>query len=565
MFFLQYIGIAQQTNELVVFTNESQPFYVIVNGIRQNENPETNVRVTNLNEDFYRLRVIFENNEIPPVDQSVYYDKMGMLYNIEVIFRRNRYRARFAGSTPLNNAPAPPSSQTQISYQQEGNQANNATPTNTPNNTKPHEPEGTHQQEQEETISTNQGNHGSVGISWSSSTNSNEENTNNQSVEFSIEAEWEFIMNGTRCPQPNVNAANLQNFIQRMEAENMFNRENMMISFIQNHCMMAQQIADLIGLDYSTVNALNVAKTGYRHTWDTQNYHLVIQAINDENQQIQLLEMLQIKPANTPTETVTTETLPNETMPIETDITPSQPSFGGYSAEWIYQGENTVTNYFGFIGCTNANRVDLKNTIAEVKKARFSSDKLKAAEKGVQGKCLTVDEILKIAELFAHESDRMTFLRQAALNTIDIDRLLLLHSALRHSSSRDELHEFISNQEWSDYGWIYNEAFDPFLTGYDGEIGKDYPLVDVELLDKNLKSMSFQSDKLILIEQALLKRSISVEQLTQISSHFRSDSDFLEMLKLVYPSVFDINSFSKLESQLRFSSSKEEFQTIGQN
>jgi hypothetical protein len=552
----QITAISQQSNHLVVFTNESQPFFVILNGIRQNDQPETNVRITGLNEDFYRLRVIFQNTQIPPVDQSVFFERMGMLTNIEIIHRRNRFRARYAGSMALSGAPAAPNSQTQIAYQQTEGGNTNANPNSTPNNTvsTPNNVQQPHQQ-QEQNTPTNPGNHGSVSISWSSNTDKNEDNSSNQTSETTITADWEFIMNGTRCPAPNVSAANFQNFIQRMEAENLFNRENMMVNFIQNHCMQAQQIADLIGLGYTTVNALNIAKIGYRHTWDTQNYHLVFNALKDQNQQTQLLEMLQIKPKNNPPNLV-----PDNTEPI-----PSQPAFGGYSAEWIFQGNSPIVDYFGFIGCANASRLDLPAVIAAVKKGRFSEDKMNAAENGIQGKCLTVDEILKISEQFSHESDRIAFIQKAAPNVIDIDRLFLLHSALRHSSSRDELHAFLSEKDWQDYGWVYHEKFDPFLSGYDGEIGKDYPLVDVTLLDRNLKSLSFQSDKLIVLQQALMKRSISVAQLKHISGHFRSDSDLIDMWRTIYPAIFDLDRFGSLESLLRFSSSKEEFRTIGKN
>lgn len=552
----QTTGFSQQTNHLVVFTNESQPFYVILNGIRQNDQPETNVRIIGLNEDFYRLRVIFQNTEIPPVDQSVFFERMGMLTNIEIIHRRNRFRARYAGSMALNNAPAAPNTQTQIAYQQTEGGNTNTTPNSAPNNPVS-TPNNTQQPPQQQTTPSNPGNSGSgsVSISWSSPSNKDEDNTSDQSSETTMTSDWEFMMNGTRCPAPNVSANNFQNFIQRMEAENLFNRENMMVNFIQNHCMQAQQIADLIGLGYTTVNALNIAKIGYRHTWDTQNYHIVFNALKDQNQQTQLLEMLQIKPKNNP---------PN-LVPDYPETVPSQPTFGGYSAEWIFQGNSPIADYFGFIGCANASNLDMETIITAVKKGRFSEDKMIAAENGIRGKCLTVDEILKITEQFAHESDRMAFLQKAAPSAIDIDRLFLLHTALRHSSSRDELHAFLTNQEWKDYGWVYHEKFDPFLSGYDGEIGKDYPLVDISLLEKQLKALSFQSDKLILLQQALMKRSISVEQLKQIAGHFRSDSDLLEMWKMVYPAIFDLDRFSNLASQLRFSSSKEEFQSIGKN
>jgi hypothetical protein len=59
-------------NNLVVFSPDGDKFSLIVNGLRQNEKPETNVKVTGLNAPNYKVRVIFENAGLAPIDQNVY-------------------------------------------------------------------------------------------------------------------------------------------------------------------------------------------------------------------------------------------------------------------------------------------------------------------------------------------------------------------------------------------------------------------------------------------------------------------------------------------------------------
>lgn len=53
---------AQNTGELVVFSNLGDPFYLILNGEKQNQKAETNVKVQGLTPGFYSCKVLSENN-----------------------------------------------------------------------------------------------------------------------------------------------------------------------------------------------------------------------------------------------------------------------------------------------------------------------------------------------------------------------------------------------------------------------------------------------------------------------------------------------------------------------
>jgi hypothetical protein len=56
--------LAQAQSNAVLFTENGERFTVILNGLRQNDSPETNVRITGLNAEFYKLKVIFENTAL---------------------------------------------------------------------------------------------------------------------------------------------------------------------------------------------------------------------------------------------------------------------------------------------------------------------------------------------------------------------------------------------------------------------------------------------------------------------------------------------------------------------
>ncbi|HOY32060.1 MAG TPA: DUF4476 domain-containing protein [Bacteroidales bacterium] len=63
--------ISAQSN-VTVFSQEGEKFWVIVNGIKQNEAAQTNVKITGLTEPNYKLKVIFENNNLPPIDKAIF-------------------------------------------------------------------------------------------------------------------------------------------------------------------------------------------------------------------------------------------------------------------------------------------------------------------------------------------------------------------------------------------------------------------------------------------------------------------------------------------------------------
>lgn len=62
---------AQTGHTLTVFSEDGEPFYLILNGIRQNGKAETNVKITGLNNPYYKAKVIFKNNAIPEINKNV--------------------------------------------------------------------------------------------------------------------------------------------------------------------------------------------------------------------------------------------------------------------------------------------------------------------------------------------------------------------------------------------------------------------------------------------------------------------------------------------------------------
>ena len=64
--------LVAQTSSITVFSEEGEPFYVVLNGARQNDAPSTNVKITDLSKPNYLVKIIFEDQTIPTINENVY-------------------------------------------------------------------------------------------------------------------------------------------------------------------------------------------------------------------------------------------------------------------------------------------------------------------------------------------------------------------------------------------------------------------------------------------------------------------------------------------------------------
>ncbi|MHB8260262.1 MAG: DUF4476 domain-containing protein [Bacteroidia bacterium] len=90
LFFLSFSSIkAQIVNNLVVFCNDSR-FTLILNGLKENETPQTNVRVVGLDLKVYEVKVIFENRKLKDHTNKITFFRTGK----ECVFALNKHGRR---------------------------------------------------------------------------------------------------------------------------------------------------------------------------------------------------------------------------------------------------------------------------------------------------------------------------------------------------------------------------------------------------------------------------------------------------------------------------------------
>lgn len=117
MGFMAINYVNAQNSNMIIFTEQGERFSVILNGIRQNVSPETNVKITDLNAPNYKAKIIFENQNLGELNKSIYFQTPGNEYTFVV--KRNKkgeYVMRFMSEVSVAQAPPPPPTQTAIVY-----------------------------------------------------------------------------------------------------------------------------------------------------------------------------------------------------------------------------------------------------------------------------------------------------------------------------------------------------------------------------------------------------------------------------------------------------------------
>lgn len=107
-------GANAQTNNLVVYSEDGQKFYLILNGIKQNDKAQTNVKVTGLNQPTYKAKVIFEDTKIPDCNGNIQFMWAAEeLKDAEMVWvvkkdKKGAYKLKAQSQTSIASAPKDP-------------------------------------------------------------------------------------------------------------------------------------------------------------------------------------------------------------------------------------------------------------------------------------------------------------------------------------------------------------------------------------------------------------------------------------------------------------------------
>lgn len=112
-------GISQFSH-LTVFAKEATPFYLILNGVRQNEQAQTNIRVEGLTEQYYQAKIVFANQQIPAIEKNylpvVDADGKNGLVTYVISEKKGKLKLKYYSFTPAIDMPPPTPEVVVVSY-----------------------------------------------------------------------------------------------------------------------------------------------------------------------------------------------------------------------------------------------------------------------------------------------------------------------------------------------------------------------------------------------------------------------------------------------------------------
>ncbi len=284
-----------QTNNLIVFSEDGHPFHLILNGVAQNANPETSVRVDGVSQQSNRLKFIFDDDTYGSADKTVFLSEFGKEYTYKVKHSAatGDLVIKLEGSKPIPGlAPAPQATvvstppagvSTSVAVSSGGGSTNMSTTTG-----------GTSVQASSTSTSSSFGMSGSTNMSVNVSgigvntpaglPTYQEVQTVNQTIQASRPPHY--VMPGYTgpigCPWP-IDQGQFSGMKQSIASktwdETKLSQAKTMIS---TNCLTADQVRDLVKLMGWEQTRLDLAKYAYAYTYDIGNYWKVNDAFEWE-------------------------------------------------------------------------------------------------------------------------------------------------------------------------------------------------------------------------------------------------------------------------------------------
>lgn len=303
-----YISNAQTAN-LILFTENGEQFTAILNGIRQNSKPETNVKITSLNSEYYKLKVIFDNQALGERNFNI---NLALGEETTYCIKKNNkgeYVTRFMSNVPLAQAPTAPASQSVVVYNANP-AASNANTTVTHQQTTTTTTNGTSNPDnvnislginvdgmggginmnvsgtdldntssvQSTTTTTTTTTHSSSGYDSHAGHNHPHDNSASAPVVYLPG------YNGPiGCPMPMSpnDFADLKRTVDSKSFED--TKLTIAKQVVSSQCLLTNQVKDLLGSFTFEANKLEMAKNCYTHTYDIGNYFKVNDAFTFES------------------------------------------------------------------------------------------------------------------------------------------------------------------------------------------------------------------------------------------------------------------------------------------
>ncbi len=284
--------LVAQNNNLVVYSQDGLKFSLILNGIRQNNEPQTNVKVTGLNATNYQVKVIFAN-KMPDLDQNAYLMYGGAPtqnteYTYSIANLKGKYKLKFKSAAPTTeivNASAP--DQTVVIYTPIERTTTTTTTTNSTNNANIGMNVNGMGMSMNLNINDMNGGMGAGNSSSTTTTYSNTTTTSSSNTGMNQSNNNTYVLQGYNgvygCPYP-MGASDFESAKASIRSKS-FDDSKLTLAkqIIGSNCMLCSQIKELMLLITFEATRLDLAKFAWSHNLDKGNYYKLNDAFTFES------------------------------------------------------------------------------------------------------------------------------------------------------------------------------------------------------------------------------------------------------------------------------------------
>jgi hypothetical protein len=373
-------------NTLVVFSEGGERFYLILNGLRQNDAAATNVKAVGLNQSVYKAKVIFEQKGIPDADKTMYMTWEGMdASNMEFVCsikkdKKGKYKWSFVSTAPISASS--PYASLPPSYP--GGSATASNSINTNNNTQvTNANTGT-------TTNTTANTNGTIGMNTSMGVNDNTSNTNTT------------VTTTTTTTQGS-------------------NTDNVNVGMNMNGLGINMNV------NISDPTLMENSQTSSTSTTTTTSYTTSSTTTSS---------------TGNPTTTTSYTTSSTSTSTGNPNTMTTTTNYPDNSHSSMNSTANTST------GCGWAmNNSDFASAKKSIAAKSFEDSKLTVAKQILNSNCLNTSQVKEIMDQFTFEQTKLDWAKYAYTKTTDRNNYFKINDGFTFEASIDDLNDYISKQK----------------------------------------------------------------------------------------------------------------------
>jgi len=425
-----------QNSNLVIFSEDAHKFYVILNGVQQNNVAQSNVKITNFEQNMAKVKIVFENNSLNTISKTIYFNEPNYewLYNIrtkkgKLVMNGMSYRAISTQTEPnqyvhVYGQPVPPATTTTTTVQTvETTTTTNQNPSGNVTTNTNQNPNGN------VTISTNVSGNQNPNGNVTTTTNTNQNPNGSANVSINVSENTNQNPNGNANVSINVSENNGKNPTTTTNTTNTnLDNSNVSLNMGINDGMGGGNISINISVTDSNGNGIPDDQEGFN-----QNPN------GNANVSINVNENVNQNPNGNVNVNVSGNGLPNNSTTTTTTTTTTTSTSAPNTTTTATTNNNPAANCFATMSST-----DYEKLKAAVKAKAFDSDQLIVAKQGCKNGCMSAEQITGVMKVMKFDSARLEFAKYAYPFCVDKNNYYQVNDAFTHSSSTEELEEALN-------------------------------------------------------------------------------------------------------------------------